>query len=165
MHLSALLLFFFTGICSAQSLALGSLPDSLLTPGATLEVSKEDVCTTGYTKKVRNVPAAVKRRVFDLYGVLFVPKTYEMDHLIPLEIGGSNSIKNLWPEPYDLVWGARVKDAIENKLHTMICDGLIPLDLAQQEIATNWISAYKRYFLTDVPRHSMEGRRRRRSTY
>ena len=30
-------------------------PDPKLTPGAVLEVSREDLCTPGYTKKVLNV--------------------------------------------------------------------------------------------------------------
>ncbi len=32
------------------------LPDSRLTPGDTFEVSEQDVCVPGYTKKVRAVP-------------------------------------------------------------------------------------------------------------
>ena len=40
-------------------------PDPKLTPGAVLEVTKEDICTPGYTKKVRDVPAAVKRQVYE----------------------------------------------------------------------------------------------------
>lgn len=150
---------------SVQASEPPSLPNSRLTPGATLDVSKEDVCTTGYTRKVRNVPAAVKRNVFDLYDVVYVPKTYEVDHLIPLEIGGSNSVKNLWPEPFDLVWGARVKDALENKLHTMVCVGSLSLDEAQREIAADWIGYYKKYFHTEKPVHEQSGRKKRRSSY
>jgi 5-methylcytosine-specific restriction endonuclease McrA len=50
----------------------------------------------GYTKKVRNVPVEMKREVYEEYGVTsHDPGDYEVDHLIPLELGGSNSIKNL----------------------------------------------------------------------
>jgi hypothetical protein len=80
----------------------GSLPDSRLTPGATLAVTKDDVCTPGYSRKVRAVPVSVKREVFHAYGIDHPePRAYEVDHLISLELGGSNSVRNLWPEPYN----------------------------------------------------------------
>jgi len=129
----------------------GSLPNSRLTPGATLEVTKEDICTPGYTKKVRDVPVAVKRHVYAEYNTAYVRGAYEVDHLIPLELGGSNSVRNLWPEAYDLVWGAHVKDQLENRLHEMVCQGSVPMETAQQWIAQDWISAYQRVFHTDQP--------------
>src|SRR5437016_4455879 len=81
--------------------SLPILPDPKLTPGDVLDVTKEDICTPGYTKRVRNVPAAVKRKVFEEYGIQNPGKgEFEVDHLISLELGGSNSIKNLWPQSY-----------------------------------------------------------------
>ena len=75
-----------------------------------------------------------------------------MDHLISLELGGSNSIRNLWPESRRTQpWNAWVKDALENKLHRMVCTGQLDLKVAQHDIATNWIAAYKKYFHTDLP--------------
>ena len=50
---------------SAQSEAL---PNPRLTPGATLPVSASEVCTVGYTKTVRDVPASLKRAVYASYG-------------------------------------------------------------------------------------------------
>jgi len=68
-----------------------------------------------------------------------------VDHLISLELGGSNSIKNLWPEPYTGDLNAHVKDKLENKLHSLVCNGDIDLKTAQQEIATDWVAAYIKY--------------------
>ena len=66
--------------------------------------------------------------------------------LISLELGGSNSIKNLWPESYRTrPWNARVKDRLENKLHELVCSGQLDLQTAQRAIASNWIEAYKKY--------------------
>jgi len=140
------------GTDERQALQPGSFPNSRLTPGATLEVTKEDVCTAGYTKKVRNVPVSVKRQVYAEYDTEYVRGAYEVDHLIPLELGGSNSIRNLWPEPYDLVWGAHVKDQLENRLHGLVCRESLPLETAQNWIAHDWIGAYRRVFHTKVPR-------------
>lgn len=141
----------------------GSLPDAKLTPGATLDVTKEDVCTPGYSKKVRDVPSSVKRQVYAEYHTQYVPHGYEVDHLISLELGGSNSIRNLWPESYSIYWNAHVKDALENKLHSLICDGTISMETAQKEISVNWIDAYKKYFHTDVPLVEQTKRERKRS--
>ena len=140
------------------SIEPGARPDPNLTPGAALEVTKDDVCTVGYTKNVRNVPVAVKRRVYEEYGIEYVPRAYEVDHLIALELGGSNSIRNLWPESYSLMWNAHVKDALEGRLHRFVCDGSISLETAQKAIAKNWIDAYQRYFHTDLPTHARESK-------
>jgi hypothetical protein len=108
---------------------------------------------------VRDVPVSVKRQVYAEYNTAYVRGMYEVDHLIPLELGGSNSIRNLWPEPYDLVWGAHVKDQLENRLHDMVCAGSVPMQTAQQWIAQDWISAYQRVFHTDTPHTRREYRK------
>ena len=71
---------------------------------------------------------------------------YEYDHLVSLEVGGApNAAANLWPEPYAGPYGARVKDKVENKLHSLICAGQLSLAQAQYEEATNWVAAYQKY--------------------
>lgn len=140
------------------------LPDTLKTPGAVLPVTREDICMPGYAKKIRNVPAAVKRRVYASYGITHrEPGEYEVDHLISLELGGSNSIRNLWPQSFRTrPWNARVKDALENELHLEVCAGTLDLQTAQRDIAADWIRAYKKYFHTDLPRAAKRRAARRR---
>ena len=124
-----------------------------------------DICVTGYTKKVRNVPAAVKRQVYAAYHAINTPGAYKVDHLIPLELGGSNSVKNLWPESYTIEWNAHSKDELENRLHALACQGAVPLCQAQQEIAADWIAAYQKYFHTDhslSPAEARQAARRHR---
>jgi hypothetical protein len=120
---------------ATDDLASGALPDRQLTPGAVLDVTAQDICTPGYTKKIRKVPAAVKREVFREYGIEHAPGAYDVDHLISLELGGSNSIRNLWPEPYEIVWNARREDTLEGRLHPMVCNGSISVKEAQDQIA------------------------------
>lgn len=126
------------------------LPNPQLTPGDTLPVTTQDICVPGYTKKVRNVPIQVKRQVYLEYGILHHhPGEYEIDHLISLELGGSNSIRNLWPQSYETQpWNAHVKDQLENELHREVCSGEMDLATAQQDIAKDWIATYKRVFHT-----------------
>jgi hypothetical protein len=122
------------------------LPDPKLTPGDVFDVTAEDVCAPGYSRKVRNVPPSVKEQVYREYGISTHPRgSFEVDHLISLELGGSNSIRNLWPESYHTTWNARVKDRLENRLHQLVCAGKLDLKAAQQAIASNWIDAYKKY--------------------
>ena len=129
------------------------LPNPSLTPGATFDVTPSDICVSGYSSKVRDVPEAVKKQAYAAYGIAsHRPKEYEVDHLISLELGGSNDIKNLWPESYETQpWNAHVKDKLGNHLHKLICDGKIDIHEAQREIATDWIAAYKKYFPNDIP--------------
>jgi len=134
---------------SSQSL----LPDSSKTPGDTLDVTRDDICVAGYTKTVRNVPKAVKDTVYASYGIgQHAPGEYEMDHLISLELGGSNSVRNLGPQSYKTSpWNAHVKDKLENRLHADVCSGKLALKAAQQDIARDWIACYKRTFGTNAP--------------
>jgi hypothetical protein len=111
-----------------------------------LDVTTADICVSGYSSKVRNVPQSEKNQVYQEYNITsHAPGAYEVDHLISLELGGSNSAKNLWPESYTGDWNAHIKDKLENKLHDLVCSGSLDLPTAQQEIATNWIAAYQKY--------------------
>jgi hypothetical protein len=75
------------------------------------------------------------------YGLSDSRANYELDHLVPLEVGGDGySVQNLWPEPYHIEFGAHIKDAFENYLHNQVCSGAMSLSDAQNQIATNWIA-------------------------
>ena len=123
------------------------LPDPDLTPGDVFDVTLTDICTPGYSKTVRAVPKYLRDQVFRNYGIESHQRSnYQLDHLIPLAIGGSNSVRNLWPQPYNASpWGARAKDRLENRLHRLVCDGKLDLKTAQQEIAADWTKAYRKH--------------------
>lgn len=121
-------------------------PNSSLTPGAVFAVGRAEICQAGYTKKVRHVSGKVKEQVYGEYGIRHHRSgEYEIDHLVPLEIGGANDIKNLWPQPYQGAWNAHQKDKLENALHRRVCAGTLSLEQAQREVAADWIGAYQRY--------------------
>ena len=129
-----------------------SIPDSTLTPGATLLVSQRAVCSQANTKN-KPVPPPVQRQVFEEYGIARAdPHAYEVDYLVTPALGGADDIHNLWPHSTsEALWNAPVKDALEDRLRQMVCDGSLDLTEAQREIAANWIAAYKKYFHTDKP--------------
>ncbi|MGH3626230.1 MAG: HNH endonuclease signature motif containing protein, partial [Sciscionella sp.] len=97
------------------------------------------------TGAIRNVPQPEKYAVERAYGMraALYGRTIEIDHIVSLELGGSNDVANLFPERADAHPGYHVKDRLENKLHAMVCSGAISLRAAQRGIAKNWETLYK----------------------
>jgi hypothetical protein len=132
---------------------LGPLPDRRCSPGAySKSLTKAVICSASFrTGSVRNVSTSTRHQVEQEYGL--APKSYgsslEIDHIVSLELGGSNNIANLFPEKATLPNhqpGFRVKDKLENAAHDAVCNGTITLSYAQHQIAANWELLYKRLF-------------------
>ncbi len=123
------------------------LNDLRVTPGVTFHVTVATICRSGYSTSVRNVPESEKNQVYTEYGITHrTTGQYEIDHLISLELGGSNAIGNLWPELNDHPHGyLNSKDILENRLHALLCTGKVSLRSVQTLIASNWVSAYHQF--------------------
>ena len=115
-------------------------PNPSLTPGAVLTTDASTLCTPGYASGVRDVSTATKEQVYAEYGVSYPqpPGAYEVDHFIPLEIGGSNDIKNLWLEPATPTPGFHQKDQFENFEHGQVCNGTISVQESQSRMVSDW---------------------------
>jgi hypothetical protein len=125
-------------------------PDPELTPGAVRTTDAKEICAKTFrTGPYRHTSAATKAEVYREYGVIkgkgSCAHGCEVDHLIPLELGALDDIKDLWPEPYEPRPGAHEKDTLENKLHALVCGGQITLEDAQKEISTDWIASYEKH--------------------
>jgi hypothetical protein len=129
------------------------VPNSNLTPGVTRPVGLADICPRRQSDLDPTVSPSIQKVVFKEYGIADAPsKDYQVDYLINPQLGGTDDIRNLWPQPYGTtVWNARAKDALEDRLYQMVCEKQIDLASAQRDIATDWISAYKKYFHTSEP--------------
>jgi hypothetical protein len=129
---------------------LSANPDRSCSPGAYYsKLTKSVVCSASFrTGPVRNVPESEKHRVEVEYGM--APRSYgttlEIDHIVSLELGGSNDIANLFPESAAADPGYHVKDKLENKLHQLVCAGKMTLRNAQRGIAQNWQQLYASVF-------------------
>ncbi len=123
-------------------------PNRQLTPGDVfVGATRDRICVSGYTTTVRYVTSSTRQAVFTAYQISYPPPAgaFELDHLIPLELGGSNTAGNLWPQVYHGAGSADVKDRLENHLHALVCSGQVPLTTAQQAIASDWRAAATRY--------------------
>lgn len=132
---------------SAPSVAAPTMPDPRKTPGDVLTTDPRVICAPGYAQTVRTVSKALRAQVVQSYGIVNLPPgQYQIDHLIPLELGGSRGLRNLWPQSYGTTGvSATVKDRLEARLHKLACEGAISFETARQAIASNWQGAYVRY--------------------
>lgn len=129
---------------------LGANPDRRCSPGAYYsKLTGSVLCSTSFrTSSIRNVPQSEKYAVEKEYGM--TPRSYgrtlEIDHIVSLELGGSNDIANLFPEKANANPGYRVKDKLENKLHKLVCSGQMNLRSVQRQIAKNWQTLYRNVY-------------------
>jgi hypothetical protein len=96
-----LLLTFFLSL----SYACPPIPDASISPGHMCTLKDKDYKELRYAEKIpyckRNVSNSLKTKIYRTYKIEEKDrKNYTIDHIIPLSIGGSNDIKNLWPEHY-----------------------------------------------------------------
>jgi hypothetical protein len=133
-------------VLAAAPARWGSRPPRPVTPGAAGH-SLAAICPlVSVALEARRPSTAVKDQVYAEYGIPAGQHyLYRIDHLVPLELDGRNSIGNLWPQ---LVGASRAKDRLENTLHSMVCAGQITLASAQRAIRANWAHAYHRYVST-----------------
>lgn len=132
----------------------GALPDPSCTPGLDNHVVVQStinktICVKGWTSTIRppvSYTEPLKFKLMKAYGDGSNARDYELDHLIPLELGGSpTSPKNLWPEPHNIVFngkqeGSYLKDGLENSLRSQVCNGTMKLSAARQEMRSgSWI--------------------------
>jgi hypothetical protein len=118
-----------------------------MTTGETRPITLREVCAYEKAEVIsRDIPEDKQRAVFAMYGIKSPrPGEFEIDYLITPDLGGAESIRNLWPEPYSARWNAHVKDELEQKLHELVCSGKLDLATAQHDMAVDWIAAWKKY--------------------
>lgn len=113
-------------------------------PNVTQENIQSTICVKGWTKTIRpsrDYTMALKRQLLPAGAETY---QYELDHCIPLELGGHpTDHSNLWLEEWGGRCGARVKDHTENFLRSLVCSGLITLAEAQERVM-NWCKGEER---------------------
>jgi hypothetical protein len=129
------------------------LPDPNCTPGAenptvTLDVLRNPAFRTGC---IRNCATTEQQKhvTYGWYSLTSPPdntgpdQTCELDHLVPLELGGADTLDNIWPQcgPDGVSLNDRYfkqKDLVENYLTAQVKSGAMDLETARHQIATDW---------------------------
>lgn len=140
------------------------VPDPACTPGAinptlTVDVLKDASFKTGcvrdqataeaHSAQPEERPGPAKTDTYEWYGVSRPEdnqgrkQTCELDHLISLELGGADTLDNIWPQcgPPGVALDERFfkeKDTVENFLAWMVKGGKMDLVDAQKGIASDW---------------------------
>lgn len=135
----------------------GQLPDPRCTPGSidphvTQADIRSTICKKGWTATVRPPESQTERFkkhvAFPAYGLSW-PRESELDHEVPLELGGSNDATNLWPEVGRP--SGNPKDKVENALNAAVCKGRVSLTAAQNAIAADWLTAENKLVTGQLP--------------
>ena len=112
-------------------------------PGAVNSTITQDnirntICKSGWTKTIRppvEYTNGLKRKLLGNNYSIANMKLYELDHCVPLELGGApRDPQNLWLQPWNGACGAHDKDKIENQLREQVCAGKITLVTAQAKV-------------------------------
>lgn len=124
------------------------LPNDKLTPGYVEDYDPRLICEADYAKESRHVSKALKERVYERYGVdkKSCRQDCKIDHLIPLAIGGSNDIRNLWPHEYGAEWSVYEKTRLEVRLRKAVCKEGVDAKVAQDCIRNDWTKCHAKYF-------------------
>ncbi len=110
------------------------LPNPKLTPG---KIAERDKDRGGVTIKM-------ERQVFARYRLPWTRRAeFKLDHLIPVELGGADTIKNLWPQSLRIrPYGADRKEWLTEILLERIARKQITLEQAREQIRRDWIDAF-----------------------
>jgi hypothetical protein len=128
-----------SGYCHSR----GSLPDAVCTPGSWVTHRRAVVCAPGY----RGLAIGERSRGIVLrdYGI---PRSesgrYRIVAVVPLQLGGSRKISNLWPLALARRPGLAEKQRLDLTLGSLACSGRLTVYAAQQAAARNWVRAYQR---------------------
>jgi hypothetical protein len=132
-------------IVGIPAAASAQLPSSFQTPGAKGKANDAQVCAADFEASVKPLAKWQRDQALERYGKRPEDFTGELDHLIPISLGGSNDPDNVWPLPANKDMGPEQKRQLDAKLHQMVCDKTITLKAAQDAIKKDWVKAYNQY--------------------
>ena len=125
-----LFLLFFT-----QSICFGAIKNyTPNTNGVFCSITDKDFDEMRYNNQIahckRNVNSSLKKYIYKTYNIDYSNRSnYTIDHIIPLSLGGNNSIENLWPQNKDIYSGN-----YERKLFDLVNNDKLSIKKAIQVI-------------------------------
>ena len=132
----------------------GSVLPPATTPGAidpavTQANIGRTICRPGYARAVRPsfaITGPYKRQLMAAQHPDGRMTDYELDHLIPISIGGAPfDPRDLWLQPRRGRANAGNKNELAYVLWRLVCEHRVPLRTAQRSISGDWTQAYATY--------------------
>lgn len=144
-------------------------PDLVLTPGSSFPIPQlADICDAGYVNSIPLPSTLLNETIQQLFVSYTFPfkdpigPCYDatltkpnsgciVDNLIPIGLGGDNTLANLWPQPINGLWTSTMKNTLETTLRSRICTitaphtSTISIEIARAAIKNNWKGAYVKY--------------------
>lgn len=142
---TAWLSFMAAVMVGVPSFAAAQLPSSFQTPGAKGKANDAQVCAADFEASVKPIAKWQRDQALERYGKRPEDFTGDLDHLIPISLGGTNDPDNLWPIPSNKDMGPDQKKALDLKLHELVCAKTLTLKAAQDAIKKDWVKAYTQY--------------------
>lgn len=100
------------------------------------------ICKSGWTATIRpplSYTAPIKRALWAASGRHGKLSDYELDHWVPLEVGGApRDPANLVLQPWVGPTGAHAKDGVENRVKAEVCAGKLTLAVGEQCFLVDW---------------------------
>jgi len=127
------------------ALAAAQLPSAFQTPGNKSKANDAQICAADFEASVKPIAKWQRDQALERYGKRPEDFTGELDHLIPISLGGTNDPDNVWPIPPSKTMGPEQKKALDLKLHQLVCDKTLKLKDAQDAIKKDWVKAYEQY--------------------
>lgn len=136
------------------------VPDSTLTPGSNGSDDLNTICGSTYLASHPDASTLTSNTTQQVYVNYQFPYKRAvgpcvggcvLDNLIPIGLGGTNDLTNLWPQPMSGTWDVDKKNTLETVLRSRVCTVTAPhtssvsIGVARAEIAANWKAAYTKY--------------------
>jgi hypothetical protein len=125
--------------------ALAQVPSNYRTPGATVKANSTLICTADYAASVKPVANWQRNEALVRYGIRPEGFTGDLDHLVPVALGGSNDPDNLWPFHGEGDFTLEAKNALAQRLRDMVCTNKMSLKDAQDAFKKDWTKAYRQH--------------------
>lgn len=132
-------------IAALPAVTFAQRPNNITTPGAKSKANEAQVCAADFEAKAKPVAGWQRAEALSRYGKRANDESIEVDHLIPVAIGGTNDPDNLWPIPDNKEYGVAAKRELDVKLRELVCNKTLPLKTAQDAVRKDWVKAYDEY--------------------
>lgn len=135
-------------VVALPAIGRAQLPSRQYTPGAAAKVDVKRLCSTDFVGSAKSIAKWQREEALSRYGIRPESFAGEVEHLIPVSLGGSNDPDNLFPFHASGEYTLDAKNQLGDRLRQLVCDGKVSLKAAQDAFKRDWTKAYKQYLST-----------------